>query len=292
MDTKIIDIKGAGTVHSFWFDSMSEARDRTVAASEQAELRAQFRNPRWMGCTYEEMEDRIEHGWSEGAAMLNSMARDVQDLEVMPANAIVRKRKRARGDSGDVLQMSRVWSGQLDTAWDRMRKISITGRSNRYVSIFINFWSNASVKWRETLWRGVAALKLCDALQRSGRQVRISVGMVSQDAYKDYRGKCVHAVRVKDYLQPLNVDSLALMSTAMFLRTIGWRMYYAARPGANAWMGRLVTDGSDRLVWPHPIIEDEIQAKAMLVRIDQVYSKDDLAQAIRSVREQLSKEPT
>jgi hypothetical protein len=295
MIAKEITVDSVGRVRSFWFDSASEIMSMPLGNLDEMTWRGQCRNTVWVGCTLGQIREWIANGWPDGLKMIEEYSRQVTELDVLPSTAAIRRRRKRRGDAGDDLHMDRVWNGDLDNAWDRMVKEPQIGKSVRHVSLFVNIWTQSGVNWRDTLWRAVAVIKLADALQRSGRHVRITAGMVSRDVYAGWRHPTVHAFRVKDYNEPMNMQNLALTVTAMFLRTMGWRMYYLgercfAHQKTHGWMGYLLDEKTSRLIWPHPIVEDEMTTNAMMVRIDRCYHRGDVETIVNDVKAQLKGE--
>lgn len=125
----------------------------------------------WYGVeTHKDVERLAETGWKEGAdrAIETIKSLNVKDL-FLPS----RRRKRVFADSGDTLDMQRLWNGQLDTAWHTTAKAVSRGKSRATVTILCEMTAPHYVDSHEFFWRGAASLVLTKALEESGRRVKI-----------------------------------------------------------------------------------------------------------------------
>ncbi len=284
-------------VTSYWYESFDEIMSRpfACAANQRYQVNEIEQRASWVGATRAQVTAWLERGWAEGRPILEPMMAQLDKLEVAPAMATLRRRRKRLDDHGDTLHQQRVWNGQLDRAWDRMARVHIEGRTDKYVSVFIDGNTSGGIDWRNTLWRAAATLRLVDALQASGRHVRVAVGQVGNQLYagQGYGEYSVHAVRVKDYQDPINIENLALMSTAMFYRTYTFRMMSASDPRKiNTGYGHCPPDSMTKDMWPHPIKEDEIERGAMLIRIGKCFSYGDAEYIINQVRQRLASDVT
>lgn len=82
-----------------------------------------------------------------------------------------RRRKPARADSGDELDMGRVWQGDLERAWRTTRREQSVGPSRVLIVVQINASYNTPSE--ELACRGAAALALASVLRESGYTVSI-----------------------------------------------------------------------------------------------------------------------
>lgn len=156
----------------------------------------------------------ISHGWADGAAKVRAA---LEDLGGVPVPRSVR-RVRQWADQGDALDIHRVWSGQLDAAWQRTRRLQRPG--SQQVTIAANVTAMAGVDGRELFWRGAAVLKLADLLTAAGYNVKIVAVRDTRLAYTDGYG-IVQRVTVKEPTAPLDLDALAAtVCLAGFFRTV------------------------------------------------------------------------
>ena len=145
----------------------------------------------------------LDSGWKEGAAKMIQANKDLNiDIRVSRP-----RRKRVRRAFGDTLDMQRVWTGDLDTAWATTER----GESMlplKHVCIALELNGNGNRSGESFMWRGAAALALADLISESGRMVKIMMYGVTERAYKDGKSH-VYTVKVKDYTEPLDVERLA-----------------------------------------------------------------------------------
>lgn len=194
---------------------------------------------KWFGC-----EDgliamqKVKDGWPEMYARLMSMWGDVRpELKLSSSSVHVRRRKRMRADYGDTLDMRRVWSGELDKAWERPERTYRLSASQRHAIIYIDLGTTSIEKADSVLWRSAAAILICDLLQATGRSVEIYVGSHQRYPFEDGGGMWDFnrnvtkkdipsnfrwAIRVKPYTQPLHMERLSAMVTMAFFRTYGF----------------------------------------------------------------------
>ena len=107
--------------------------------------------------------------------------------------------------------------GRLDRAWDTTVVEEIETVGNKLVHININLSAHSGIKFDQGLWRGAAAMRIADVLQRMGKSVAISGCMISQNAFTD-RSHFMGSVRLKAYGEPLRADRLAAMVSLGFFR--------------------------------------------------------------------------
>jgi hypothetical protein len=284
METKILD-----NCTSFCFDSIDEAMNgefRSNANFREWSVHANYSS--WTGCTLAQMKQWLEKGW-DGVEQLDDMLAKLEEMEVVPSSALLRKRRKVRGEQGDAIDVTRVWSGHTDTAWERMVRENQYSPSHKFVSIFINTSCPSSVRWQASLWRAAAVARIVQALQASGRAVRLTAGQISSATYVgEWGGKMsVHGVRVKDFAQPLSIMHLALACTSMFHRICVFRMMASCTDKTiSSGFGRAE---SPRKVFPHTLREDELVRDAMLVRVDDCYSEAEARRVCDDVRQQLQR---
>lgn len=164
------------------------------------------------------------NGWAEGVNLLSDVPTDKDP----PTPRTIRRRLRW-GDYGDDVDMQRIWAGQLETAWRRPTKAQANGPARvRIIVDSIAYGSEDSASMR---WRGVAALRLSDALTEAGYSVQVESGFTALGS-DDANNKYVLRTIVKPYEAPLDLAALAA-TTALpaFFRALGHEWHLIAAPG-------------------------------------------------------------
>jgi hypothetical protein len=184
---------------------------------------------------------RVTHGWPEGARrVLSSLA----DLDV-PVPVSVRRRI-ARADQGDELDIHAVNRGDLATAWTMRRRRHARG------SFTVRLVAQANLLGKTTpdelFWRGAAIVKLADALTAAGYSVEI-VGAISSNRVKGVDGDFLVTFPLKEAAAPLDVEALAgVLCNAGFHRLYGFRLYFALATRHHGEPGSASSDTSGRVL--------------------------------------------
>jgi hypothetical protein len=257
---------------------------------------------KWFGCDdgITAMQ-KVKDGWPEMYARLMNMWGDVRpELKLSPSTVHVRRRKRMRADYGDTLDMHRVWSGELDKAWERPERTYRLSASQRHAIIYIDLGTTCIEKADSVLWRSAAAILICDLLQATGRSVEIYVGAHQLYPFEDARGMWGDsgkgnsdvpqhlrmAMRVKAYTQPLHMEQLSAMVTMAFYRTYGFLMIMANPYKTSESLGFL--DGGKL---PEQLLIRE-RAGELVVRIGHCNTMEGAEQEFFAVQAALAKEAT
>lgn len=191
-----------------------------------------------------------ESGWPEGVARLERI-RD--KLPKLP-NPVGVKRRRTSADFGDSLDMPRVWSGDLDRAWQTCRRQSAIAPAP--ITIACQCGNPANVDSDELFWRAACALVLADELQAAGYTVQI-VGYWLAD-YCLNKGSSTQVdarVTIKAHNAPLDVATVAASLCAP-AATRG--ALYAA---ISLWAARAGLDMDSGITDGRGYINDEIDAE-------------------------------
>lgn len=272
--------KITGSTHHLVYESLEELETLGVQRCQRFNAHAyhsasesQGDARTWYG-TREEPREKIQHGWPELLETLRTMSERLElSDEVTPHLAILRRRKRVRGDSGDELDMPRVYSGQLATAWTAPRRRMAPRYSERFATLVINVSCSCHTSFDSTIWRAAIALKVCNMLQAAGRTVEIYVAN-PVNPYGRF------ACRVKTYGQPLVVERLVAMSSAAFLRTYGFIMIGSANTRVDAGLG-YPTDGI-----PVQILERR-EAGELVIDIGQIFTEAAAKSEVLKIQNQL-----
>lgn len=168
----------------------------------------------------------VQNGWHTGAQRMAqdaaTISRELQ-LDLSSQQVVTRRRKRRNGDSGDSLDIHKVYMGGLDKAWQRAVKQPNLSHSTRHVTFFLDVAGLQTVEHDDTRWRAALMFLLCDTAIRMGYHVRLLVGSTTTGWASGYHSlKLVTSFLVKDYNQPLESERLAAYCTLGFHRTINF----------------------------------------------------------------------
>lgn len=182
------------------------------------------RNAEWFGIEKDldgnGLIKMCREGWDHGAARISESI-SAMDVARLPS---IRRRREWSG-AGDEVDMARVYSGRLDTAWRRTRKGEASG--NNRIFIMVDSIASGGLDANDMFWRGAAATALGDMLTGAGYSVRMASG---------FRAKtmnihdCSLVVTVKPYQSPWTLsDAAATMACPAFFRLLGhlWLTTYA-----------------------------------------------------------------
>jgi hypothetical protein len=227
---------------------------------------------RWLGCQDPSTAvSNIDNGWpqllKEVKSRTDAIRSQIELGEVEALNVEVRRRKKKRGDHGDTLDMNRVWSGHVDTAWERPVKTSRLTATQRYAIIYADLWVLAMVSAEETLWRAAAINFIVTELTRMGVHTEVWSGGAGHSTYHDGPNNLWFGVKVKDFTQPLNEERLAVLSHVAFFRTYGFGMMFGAPFTATSGLGYPSNRG---MVKP---LRDRESAGERVVRIGNVLNQ-------------------
>jgi hypothetical protein len=172
----------------------------------------------WMGgiTTTAQAQAILDKGWSEGAARLESLARDLE-----PPQAKTRKRRVTHRDEGDELRIDRALSGEWDSAWRTSKREWSAGPST--VTVVCSWGGNCYVTSEELFWQGAAAAVISDTLEAAGYNVRI-VAVNTVKSFDEGRYEGTTLVTLKDESEPMRIDAVAgLICHAGIFRSFGIR---------------------------------------------------------------------
>jgi hypothetical protein len=237
------------------------------------------------GCTdANQAMRRIRDGWPEMLARLQGMFGDDKPrLELAASTVQVRRRKRKRADYGDTLDIHRVWSGELDKAWERPEREFRISASQRHATIFIDVATTCAENADNVLWRAAAALLICDLLITTGRAVEIYIGTSGTETFSDISWFW-SGMRLKAYTQPLHMERLAAAVTATFFRTYGFAMICAVPHRAYSYMSTIQNQGM-------PVqLEERATNGELVVRIGHCDTMAGAEREFFKVRDALAKE--
>ncbi len=258
------------------YESMAEAlavKGSAVNASLLERAHREGRGERWFGPetkgTAAGSLELFAKGWSNGAQRITKLAEGLS----VPAPTSIRRR-RVRGDQGDELDIHRVYSGNLDTAWQRPARMPRI--ASRVVTIVCPIAICSNTNSEQMFHRGAAVLCLADAMQEAGYNVAI-VATITAISFADYgKADMVHSVQVKAPEQPLDMGNLAaILAHSGFFRSAGFCMIasYGKRISSN--FGEGDTNGRlSRLVAADYIAQGDTVIVAPFTMLDARSSHD------------------
>jgi len=247
---------------------------------------------RWYGCAggWKECIEKTLNGWPELRQKLEAMLRDIElDIPQFTSHIATRRRKRMRGDHGDVLDMQRVWSGELDRAWELPAHVERMAYNTKRVTLVFDVTANGSVDAESALWRAALCMLLTDKLAQVGRVFEVwiidsTAGAFNSD-WSSYSDPTVPrnlwaAWCVKRSGDPLVMDRLCSMLNIGFMRTAGFAAIAAGPWEPNPGIGAALNHS----------LPGSLRARRadgeVVVRVGECYSKKEMiAEYVRAWQE-------
>lgn len=165
-------------------------------------------NLRWYGTTegISGVKEIVSNGWESGQSKINKLA---GQIDIPPAKSV--RRRTVRGASGQNLNMSAVYAGNLSTCWTSRRRQSQRGISK--ITMLVSVGDHAGVDSEVLFWKGAAAVKVADILNTAGYTVRITgySNILShyRNATTTNNEDAVYSYNVKAHQEVLDVDRTA-----------------------------------------------------------------------------------
>lgn len=252
-----------------------------------------FKRNEWYGSTNHNAGDVIDHSLIGDDKLYESLRSKInqmnKNLGVDKINYTQKiksvRRELIHGKFGDELDIHKVYSGNLDTAWSRRVREEFD-QDHHLVTLYIDIGGNSNIKVTDSLWRAVVALKVFEDLERAGKSVKIIAGGASTSSFVRDDRSCAVGVVIKEYNQSLSLQRLAAMSHVGFYRVFGF--------GAKACQGvRTLVKNLGRSASPSngiiPInVQEEInKGHTKLIHIDKCCSLYDAKRSLDSIYKQL-----
>lgn len=146
----------------------------------------------------------VKDGWRRGVDLMQ----EVMSQVTVPMPKTVRRVQRWQAQ-GDDVEMQRVWHGDLDHAWRGTHRDFRSGPQR--VRLLIDSIESGGQDANVMRWRGVAALKLADALTEAGYSVQVEGVIHCVDSSNDTKKFTLRTI-VKDYTAPVDLLTLAACS--------------------------------------------------------------------------------
>ena len=215
----------ADNTHITIFDSLTDYMAVKVAKvnKDLAEhtLRAE-RGEEWFGIDGggPEIADAVWKGWPKGL----KKTRELID-KIRPHLPLARDRRRKRefADSGDDLDIQRVYSGNLDTAWTRTRRRMSSGSAT--ITLKTSITGSCGKSTAALFYKGAVAAIVTDALEAAGYRVAVVGYDHTESAFPNGPKLNNYAeIPFKAASEPLDLERLiACTGLAGFLRWYGFK---------------------------------------------------------------------
>lgn len=230
---------------------------------------------RWLGCDdgVEGVFNRISHGWPELREQLTQMLQGMElDLPVFPTHTTMRKRKMTRSDQGDSLDMTRVWNGQLESAWLRPKHVERVVPNTKRITLAFDITANGSVNNGMAMWRAALCMLLVDSLARAGRIMEVYILDSTSHMFKDYAAPrhLWTSWCVKKSNDPIVMDRLCAMVSVGFMRTAGFLAMACGPWTPSVGFGSALGRGLPKT------LNDRRKDGEVVVRLSQCYSRAEV----------------
>jgi hypothetical protein len=170
-------------------------------------------------------------GWQRGVDRITEAMEGITDA-VTPKSV---RRRRVWSDQGDALDIHRVYSGQLDTAWTRTVRSPANARILQ--TVVVDSLDSGGVSADVIFWRGAAVVTLADRLQAAGYAVEVVSAWTGKVSSTGERMVC--RVVCKPHSAPLDLPTLAAtVACPAFFRMLGhaWQVGCSRKPPSAAGM--------------------------------------------------------
>lgn len=230
-------------------------------------------NHRWIGCdSIDKFHHHLMHGWPELRTKLESMLANME-LEVprFPSQTEIRRRKRHRGDHGDTLDMPRVWSGDLDHAWSRPKRIMRVMPNTKRITLCFELGAHCGITNEQAMWRAALCMLLVKSLTQAGRTFEIWCQSSTGHCFNSGGPNTLRVGWcVKRAAEPVVMDKLCSMVSVGMLRTNAFMAYNMTPYIPNYSLGSPVNSGL-----MHGLRERQ-KAGEVVLRIGHCFSKYDV----------------
>lgn len=200
--------------------------------------------PKGSGLGTSAIVELVRNGWTEGLARINDTLGQIAPDIAAPLDL---RRRLVWGDAGDEIDIHRVYSGQLQTAWRKSARSA--RRTLRHVSLAVDVLCGGKLDADVLFWRGAALVRLVDLLQEYGYIVSVMAGFCGQ-TFGNENVDCRITIKQPD--QPVTlVDLAACTALPAFFRSIGHRWIpvhcNALSGNSGILVGALPADAADYL---------------------------------------------
>lgn len=175
----------------------------------------------------------LQNGWPEELERVRSLLPEIE----IPVMRTVRRRHH-RAAMGNELDITRVYSGDIDRAWDATYRDAQENRGKFNAVVVVNCATSSRTKSSEAFWRGASAAMLVDAIQKSGRSVQVVLNS-TVDSVDRNNNSFNMSVTIKDFDEPLDIERLIVACSIGFYRSEVFKSYYKQDFVPSPTLGRL-----------------------------------------------------
>lgn len=154
---------------------------------------------------------------THGQKMISDLKKYADDVFETDQNRLQKKRKRTKSNFGNELDIHKVYSGQLDRAWDATKIVQVN-ESLKFVTIVCDILQNWNVPALPSLWSMAVICTLADYIESCGKNVEIIVGGAGRGTNYNKQYTTI-SVCVKKYNERLAIERLCAMSHLGFARS-------------------------------------------------------------------------
>lgn len=218
--------------YNYTYNSLADLIERVhlkpSKENEQHNVALRFRNDfmegwgssrEWYGIDVKkpsQVIEAIQNGYKEGFEAIRAAS---GHFEIAPIKSV--RRQRIRGDQGDDLDILRVYSGNIDSAWTRTQRANNGGAYGKQITFAVDVGGNCGMNADKMKWRGAYAAALADRYAEAGYSVELyAYAAVNNIGQKNGNGMNV-IVKLLDSAEPYDLEKLAnTISFPGFFRTL------------------------------------------------------------------------
>ena len=222
-------------------------------------------------------------GHPEGVEAIRKLSRQMAGKIIRPK---VMRRKRSRGREGDEIDIHSVYSGNLDRAWSQMKRAPRVGKKK--VTLLVQVGANSGTNASDMFWGPAAALALSEELTKARYAVEIIAVQPADGVFPNLGGRgYVGLIRIKNFNEPININSLSIMTLGGFHRYFGFKLRLLSTSKVKDTLGstRSITDR-----YTQQMVMDNMPAGTTPVFIDRMRRESEAIAEINRVLGTLEEE--
>ena len=220
-------------------------------------------------------------GYPEGVAAVRKLAGTIHSKLKRPK---VLRRKRTKGEFGDEIDIHAVNMGSLDRAWTRTQRAPRVGKKK--ITLLVQVGANAGVHADNMFWGPVTALVLAEELVKARYAVEIIAcsPVTSPFVSKNER---LGMIKVKNFHQPINLNSLSIMTLGGFLRYFAFKQRLLCDEVCHGGMGATLYLTTPRV---QNMIMDQMPPGTNPVFIEHVDTESEAVKEINRIFKEIQEE--
>jgi len=293
--------KSKGSLHSIYYNSLYDfyTTKRIGGINEygQNDHNERVRGGKWFGGNEEQQgKDVIKKAMLGDPILYKSLKEKISSLDerlgTFTAKGFVQKvakskRVTVHGKMGDEIDIHKVNSGKLDTAWSKKIRKTVDSQ-HKLVTLYIDLSHNSNKDCLDTLWTSAVSVKLLADLEKEGKSVKIIVGGTVQSSLSGSRDMVSVGITVKEYNERLAPERLAAMSHLGFYRSWGFMAHHDHNFGrVCSSIGHALGNVSQHHL-PINIQEEIEKGHTRLIVIQKSLNLWDAERSIKSARKQIA----